>query len=67
VETKRVLKNADVRHPSSTAVMHRRKSASPVHNVLIFDSVKKINPFSSELNPICWHYLELAIFFTLAG
>ena len=28
------VKNADVRHPSSTVVMHRRKSASPVHNVL---------------------------------
>ena len=23
-----------MRHPSSTVVMHRRKSASPVHNVL---------------------------------
>jgi len=28
------VKNADVHHPSSTVVMHRRKSASPVHNVL---------------------------------
>ena len=29
------VKNADVRHPSSTVIMYRRKSASPVHNVLI--------------------------------
>ena len=29
------VKNADVRHPSSTVLMYRRKSASPVHNVLI--------------------------------
>ena len=28
------VNNADVRHPSSTVVMHKRKSASPVHNVL---------------------------------
>jgi len=28
------VKNADVRHPSCTAVMYRRKSASPFHNVL---------------------------------
>jgi len=34
VETKRVLKKADLRHPSCTVVMYRRKSASPVHNVL---------------------------------
>ena len=32
------VKNADVRHPSSTVVMHRRKSASPVRNVLIHPS-----------------------------
>jgi len=29
------VKNADLRHPSCTVVMYRRKSASPVHNVLI--------------------------------
>jgi hypothetical protein len=29
------VKNADLRHPSRTVVMYRRKSASPVHNVLI--------------------------------
>jgi len=29
------IKNADVRHPSCTVVMYRRKSAAPVHNVLI--------------------------------
>ena len=28
------VKNADLRHPSRTVVMQRRKSASPVHNVL---------------------------------
>ena len=28
------VKNADLRHPSCTVVMYRRKSASPVHNVL---------------------------------
>jgi hypothetical protein len=29
------VKNADLRHPSRTVVMYRRKSVSPVHNVLI--------------------------------
>jgi len=29
------VKNADLRHPSCTVVMYRRKSASPVRNVLI--------------------------------
>ena len=28
------VKNADLLHPSCTVVMYRRKSASPVHNVL---------------------------------
>ena len=28
------VKNADLRHPSGTVVMQRRKSASPVHIVL---------------------------------
>jgi hypothetical protein len=28
------VKNADLRHPSCTVVMYRRKSASPIHNVL---------------------------------
>ena len=28
------VKNADLRHPSCTVVMYRRKSAAPVHNVL---------------------------------
>jgi hypothetical protein len=28
------VKNADWRHPSCTVLMYRRKSASPVHNVL---------------------------------
>jgi len=30
------VKNADVRHSSSTVVMHRRKPASPVRNVLSY-------------------------------
>jgi len=29
------VKNADLSHPSCTVVMQRRKSVSPVHNVLI--------------------------------
>jgi len=29
------VKNADLRHPSCTVVMYRRKSASPIHNVLM--------------------------------
>jgi hypothetical protein len=29
-----LVKNADLRHPSCTVVMYRRKSASPVRNVL---------------------------------
>ena len=34
------VKNADLRHPSCTVVMYRRKSASPVHNVLITRSAR---------------------------
>ena len=34
------VKNANVRHPSSTVVMHKRKSASPVHNVIIKISIQ---------------------------
>ena len=29
------VKNADLRHSSCTVVMYKRKSASPVHNVLM--------------------------------
>jgi len=29
------VKNADLRHPSCTVVMYKRKSASPIHNVLM--------------------------------
>jgi hypothetical protein len=36
------VKNADVRHPSSTVVIHRRKSASPFHNVVKKDTFAKI-------------------------
>jgi len=32
------VKNADLRHPSYTVVMYRRKSVSPVHNVLMTQS-----------------------------
>jgi len=32
------VKNADLRHPSCTVVMYRRKTASPVHNVLRLSS-----------------------------
>ena len=34
------VKNTDLRHPSCTVVMHRRKSASPVLSVLIEWRVK---------------------------
>jgi len=51
------VKNAEVRHPSSTVVMHRRKSASPVHNVLIrtaFNDIpsKRVLTVSSPFNVI---------------
>jgi len=36
------VKHADLRHPSCTVVMYKRKSASPVLNVLIF-SILVIN------------------------
>ena len=29
------VKNADLRHPSCTVVMYRRKCVSPVHNVIV--------------------------------
>ena len=31
------VKNADLRHPSCTVVIYKRKSASPVLNVLTFE------------------------------
>jgi hypothetical protein len=45
VETKRVLKNADLRHSSFTVVMQNRKKrkfASPVLNVLKTSFKKKL-------------------------
>ena len=36
------VKNADLRHPSCTVVMQKRKSASPVLNVLI---IRRFNLF----------------------
>jgi len=35
------VKNADLRHPSCTVVMQKRKSTSPVLNVLTFASHSK--------------------------
>jgi len=45
------VKNADLRHPSCTVVMQRRKSASPVHNVLIipYNTVLLEKPTNSQL------------------
>jgi len=34
------VKNADLRHPSCTVVMYRRKSVSPVLNVLIITGLE---------------------------
>ena len=34
------VKNADLHHPSCTVVMYKRKSASPVLNVLIFNDLQ---------------------------
>ena len=49
------VKNADLRHPSCTVVMYRRKSASPVHNVLRkvnmaphIEFIIRVTPSSSE-------------------
>ena len=41
------VKNADLRHPSCTVVMYRRKSASPVHNVLKSGSLSLLEPSGS--------------------
>ena len=38
------VKNADLRHLSCTVVMYRRKSASPVHSVLIACSTVQSSP-----------------------
>ena len=53
------VKNSDLRHPSCTVVMYRRKSASPVHNVLIFiflvsfsTSSSFVCLFSCRYNPL---------------
>jgi hypothetical protein len=56
------VKNADLRHPSCTFVMYRRKSASPVHNVLIIGMKQEVKCWfvdiilrneRSELNKNC--------------
>jgi len=36
------VKNPYLRHPSCTVVMHTRKSASPVHNVLSFPNAQTL-------------------------
>jgi hypothetical protein len=43
------VKNADLRHPFCTVVMLKRKSASPVLNVLTLPA------FASEHNPLHNH------------
>jgi len=40
------VKNADLCHPSCTVVMYRRKSASPVHNVLRLWGVTDLNTWN---------------------
>jgi len=49
------VKNADMRHPPSTVVMNRRKSASPVHNVLISNNLARFgimdSPPNSKISP----------------
>ena len=48
------VKNADLRHPSCTVVMQKRKSASPVLNVIILSVFLKIFHMSlGLLNIIC--------------
>ena len=44
------VKNADVRHPSCTVVSYRRKSASPVHNVL---SLKPDTSYHTDAVTLC--------------
>ena len=45
------VKNADLHHPSCTVVMYRRKSASPIHNVLTqFSTATKYSSTGSEFN-----------------
>ena len=46
------VKNADLRHPSCTAVMQKRKSASPVLNVLMSSGSKKNEPRSTRLSAL---------------
>ena len=46
------VKNADLRHPSCTVVMYKRKSASPFLNVLNFDpsfTRSRLFEFSQDL------------------
>ena len=46
------VKNADLRHPSCTVVMYRRKSASPVLNVLKCGKVVKYCVFRSTIQEV---------------
>ena len=43
------VKNAELHHPSCTVVMQKRKSASPVLNVLKYWNQNKIFHFSARL------------------
>ena len=46
------VKNADLRHPSCTVVMYRRKSASPGHNVLIVTTCLSVSSEAEITNMI---------------
>ena len=54
------VKNADLRHPSCTVVIYRRKYASPVHNVLrasqpIRYIIRTAKELMSKVQPLVWH------------
>ena len=46
------VKNVDLRHPSCTVVMYRRKSASPVHSVLM--TLKSVDVWSPHAVMYMW-------------
>ena len=48
------VKNAELRHPSCTVVKQRRKSASPVHNVLI----RHVRVWNGEKNNLFYRLLR---------
>ena len=56
------VKNADLRHPSCTVVMQKRKSASPVLNVLSVFFLLYSGPpilFVADCCPFCHPLIEL--------